>query len=288
MKLILNYNLFNEKLGIVDGLENLANNIVIGLENNKEFIYQGEYNNKNITIRCIVSPRIKADAALIVNNFKENKFTIKIKDKNSPKLKYFILHELKHLDRKMRTGKYDYETLLINFLKISDDYEFLFKKSGKDLLYVIIYYTSQEEFESYYTNIYYELKDMISETMTKEEKKKIIDDYLNRQEVFSVFKLLHNNEFDINILFKNKRSLNFFLSEIESLFKSFSHDGNIFGSYVSDFKKIKTLLKSLYWYLKNDDDEIKINKTANEINNMVNLSVRKNYKKFYRLYTLLI
>jgi len=46
MKLILNYNLFNEDLGIVDGLENITNDIVIGLENKKEFIYQGEYNNK--------------------------------------------------------------------------------------------------------------------------------------------------------------------------------------------------------------------------------------------------
>lgn len=283
MRLITKYSLF-EKMGIVSELEKIADDIIEKFKTKDEFTYTLKYNDEMITINCVFNKNLESNGNIVVKSFNDKIFTLNVKNKNA---KSTIIHELKHIDRKVRTGKHNYHTVLdSSFDKLSKSYEHLFR--DRDTLHSILYYTNPEEFESYYNNIFYDIKEEVSKLSDNNEKRKTIDRLLNKEEIFQIYKFFNNIDFEISLLFKNKKSMNFFLSELSKVISTYSPEENrITFNRPNNFKKLVNLLKSFYWSIENKDD-IKSNHLEDEINKIVNKSVKDNYRKFYRIYSLLI
>lgn len=280
---IKNFNSFiSENLGIVHGLEEIAKVIIDNLSKSKYFEYKFQWNGEHVTLFCIFDLNIKNDGSFIVDSFEERTFTLKLKylDKN------LIIHELKHLDRSISLGtinnKHSSFDILDHLMEIQiPRYEHLFKlKNGPYILTNIIYLSNPNEFESYFNQYYHILKDMITNDMSKSEKIKIIDDFLKNTQIFVIYQYYYKNKFDINLFFKDELSTNEFFKKLRDIFDSFNSNKKI---TLSKSEIFFNRIKRIFTNKKN----IKLDSEVKNINNMVNNSIMKNYKKFSRLYTLL-
>lgn len=279
---IQKYNSFIESLGIVSGLEEISKVIIDNLSKSKYFEYKFKWNNEDITLFCIFDPNIKTDGSLIVDSFEERTFTLKLKYIDNS----LIIHELKHLDRSISLGtinnKHSSFDILDHLMSIQiPRYEHLFKlKNGPYILTNVIYLSNPNEFESYFNQYYHILKDMIKKEMNRDEKIKIIDDFLKDTQIFVIYQFYYKNKFDINLFFKDEGSTNEFFKKLREIFDSFNSNKRI---TISESEILFNRIKRIFIKGKN----IKLDSEVKNINNMVNNSIRKNYKKFSRLYSLL-
>lgn len=185
-----------------------------------------------------------------------------------------ILHELKHIDRIVaRDYKPDYYYFITNIgTEVAKKYPRLFlKKYDRNKLIDCLYYFTPDEFESQYNDIFYRLKDLITDEMDNVEKQIIIKDFLNKQEVYLCYEFFYNKgEFKFRDFFKTKRGLNIYINVLDTKFKQFKS-----GENYRDWKNIT-------YDNKNPDKMIQL------LEYKINKVLFKGYKKFHRLYTLFL
>lgn len=246
----------NEKLGIVKGLSEMADIILDGLSDSDYFLLETEYLGETIKINCYIEDIKDLDGLFRVDG--EREFTIKISKLD----KFVIIHELKHLDRAIRTGLKTDPHFYINHIGsyVAKKYRMLF----------------QNEFESHFNHIYHEL-DAITSDLKDHEKRKAIDKYLSESHIYLVYKNLYKKNFNISMFFKNNKSTNLFLNILYETIEKFSKKED---HYIKLGSVFKNTIKNIF---KKEDDNIQ----KNDINYYINKSIKKNYKKFSRLYTLL-
>lgn len=285
MKKIKSFNNFiTEKLGILTDLEKMADTILNELSKKDYFRYKTSYLGKDITIHCFLKKSSdyykELSGSFSIDDGQNFEFTIKIDELS----KNTLIHELKHLDRAMRRGMKTDTYFYINHIGryVSKEYGHLFKDKNKaEILIETFYYCNPDEFEAYYQDIYYEIKEMIEEGMSKKEKTEIIKENLENKDVFTFFKHFYENEFNLEDFFKSKKDCNIFLRDFFYRQELFFNQKD---ETISNLDKVKSWFKSniLNKFLKDQkvDVEIKF------FNYYINKVVKNNYRKFYRLYAL--
>lgn len=275
--MIDNFKIFNEKLGIVSGLETIADDIISYFENNKKSFY-----NKQIEIADI-----KTNVTIFLNKdytnpsffVDEGKFKIRLVNLS----KEVLIHELKHLHRYIKlniSSNIDWSrwTITSNVLdKLSSKLSHLFKeKDSGNAIYILIYFADQNEFESYYNEIYHKIKNTIPQNLDREDKIDFIKKELENDPIFRVYKAFYKKDLDMDKFFKSEKHKNIFLSEVENLRNNIK-DGMVIPR---PFIKFSTWIKSL------TNKSYPKQKIEKEIIKMVRNSIDKNYKKLYRIYAL--
>jgi len=287
MKKIKSFNNFlNEKLGVLSGLEEMADVILKELSDKNYFKYKTRYLDKDITIHCFKSKDSdiykELSGSFSVDDSEKFEFTIKISDLS----KSTLIHELKHLDRTIRRGMKTDTYYYINHIGryVAKQYGHLFtNKDNAEILIETFYYCNPDEFEAYYQNIYQDIKDLMFEGMTREEKIETIKSVIENEEIYTFFKHYYNNEFRLEDFFKTKEDCNFFLKDFiyrQELFFNQQDDT------ISNLDKIKSWFKSNILNKFTKDE--KINPGVKELNYYINKIVKRNYPKFGRLYAIFI
>jgi hypothetical protein len=272
-----------EKLGILESIGDIADTILNGLSENKYFKFKGKYLDKNITIHCFLTKLRKENlqGSFSVDDVDNFEFTIKISELKRPTL----IHELKHMDRAIRRSMKTDTYFYINHIGryVAQNYSNLFRnKDSAKILIETFYFCNPDEFEAYFQNIYEEIKEIIEENMSREEKISIIKQHLENEEIYQFFKHYYNNSFKLEEFFKSKEDCNFFLKEFFFYHEAFFHEIN---TGISTFDKIKSWFKSNFFNKIFKDEST--DKSFKEFNYYINKIVHNNYKKFGRLYSLL-
>lgn len=243
MNNIDSYKLFLEKLGIREYLSGMADDILLNLKKNinqktgnSYYEYNGEFNGKPIKVDCYYikssaySTRIgTANAHMEIEKPQSGfcEFKIVTSDLN----KSLIIHELKHLDyyvsrqsepKMLKVPRSGSDKLLKAVNMATYKFPFLIKSAPT--LLSILYYSDKNEFESFFSAIYYELKEMISGIISREDKRKKIFDFLNIHPCYIVLEFLHKKKFDIKKCFRNNRDMNLYLNYVNDILDSVDKD----------------------------------------------------------------
>jgi hypothetical protein len=281
MEDIKTYNEFlYEKIGINDDIEKLSDIIIEKMKNKNYFSYETNYLGKDITIEFFLKRIDKTRNAYISVTDKEN-YVFKIVLKSLDKI--LIVHELKHLDRMIRTkfkrDDFFYTNRASQFL--SKHYWFLFKDKLSSLIFsTIFYYSDQDEFESQFHDIYMTIKENLHVNMDKEEKFLLVKNTLINNNMYEYYKYVYENDFNLLDWFDSKKSCNIFLNDLSLKQKLLRNNMDII---------ITRKDKIGYWFtskigkiLKNDKS---VDESYKKIEKHINDIVKKNYKKLNRLYS---
>lgn len=278
-------NYISERLGIVSNLEPIADHVIEKLRIRNYYELKTRIRDCDVTIEFYLLPNLDNSGSFRTEDLDEKVFKIKLKTLNKPT----IIHELKHLDRVLSKNikkgvKYESESIMTHITNfVTKKFSHLFKdKLSSEMLSLVIYYSNPDEFESYFNGIYYQIKDKIVEGMSKEEKVKIIKDELESEAIYIFYKHFSRNEFEMRYFFKSNRDMNQYLSEYKRFLEVFTKQKTesitVWSNLFSYFKKwIGSGLK-----------DVEADKYYQEFNKKVNSSIQKNYRKFNRLYSLLV
>lgn len=274
-----------EKLGVLQGLRPIADEILEKLKDSSYYKWTGNYLGRDITINCFITP-IEARNREYVGIFQvQNAKTFEFKIKLATLDRSTLIHELKHMDRKIRRSmKLDtYYTLENVGTHLAEKYPHLFyKKDSCQLLIDTLYFCNPEEFEAYYQNLWEDIQILITDDTTREQKVDIIKKVLDDEAIFIMYRFYYSNEFDLRDFFKTEEDCNFFVKELLVRQELFVSDKDW---HITKFDKFKSWLKSniVNRFVKSTKEDTSVIK---EINYYINNCVQKNYRKFSRLYTL--
>ena len=279
-----------EKLGIESSIEILADKLIEKFKKETKFSFETDIFGENILIECEYSKSVINDTSKpmlagvrpfydIENNNKCNIFDLYTTTLDRP----VIIHEVKHIHRFVKNQKQrDY----INHAgqKTVSDYKHYFHtKNIAELFYDMVYYATNNEFESYYHEFYYEIEILIKKNPNK-DKRELIKNFLEGEYIYQYYKYFYEQPFDLKLYFKNRNNMNNFLDKMSKnivLYKDIDVDRMNSSKKEILISKIKKLLKL--------DTNIKDhNKLEKEINNKINKMVKIGFKKFQRLYTLFL
>lgn len=284
MEHLKSYELY-EKLGINKDLEDLVELCKKELEGKTNYVVRTNYKGKDISIIFKIKEIKERLGFFTVINEEKNIFKIVINSIDTDNLS----HELKHLDRTItrnyKIDKYgDYR--IVNKISLKD-YPFFKNEDFKEILEILIYLYDPDEFESRYVGMYHDLKKIIKENMTNEEKRNIIDKYLKNSDLYYFYNLFYNEPFKIEKFFKGNRNLNFFIKTLFNNIKKYKEENR---ENLPEYNKYNLLYKNISIYFKNIflKDEKEISKFVKIFNNDINKSIRKGYRKIFRLYSIFI
>lgn len=260
-------------LGLTHYLFDISLDIFNKLKNEKEFYFDTILRNKNVKIKVIYNRFLKNNLAYCkILDYDNLVFEIGLKKIS---LKY-IVHEIKHIDRIiLRNNKLDSNFYLRTVGKdVINKYKFLIKNS--QVLWFTLEYIDDSEFESSYNEIYIGLKDKLENCLFK-DKLEIINNYLNNNNVYLLYKHYNNNGgFDINEFFYKEKDKKRFVKILT----------NKINEFKNNYYKWNDLKHKLLFYLNFDKCDISTIKFFNNINYNINNKISKGYKKFYRLYSI--
>lgn len=277
-QLISDWKKFNEKLGIVYDIESIADDIIKGLSKKNYFEWKGKFRGKDITIECYLMNLEKETSAKFQKVDKENNI-FKISTENLKKST--IIHELKHLDYYLRAGEKEHDYLTHITKALTKVYTHMLK--DPEIFYWIIYLTNQNEFESYFNEFYWELKEKFDgKDLSRNEKRDLIDEYLKEEPLVFVFSHYYKRGFDLKSVFKSNREANKFLSKTIQTIKDYKKG----KADIDKWDILLTKFTSLFRKFRKDE-EID-NSLVKDIEMMINKSIKRNFKKISRLYTLLL
>lgn len=287
------FNPMNEKLGVVDGLEEIAEEIIEEIKRRQteygplsykrnQCNIKTEWRDQEINLNFILDSNLKSAGSFRVDG--ENEFTIMSKDLD----RITIIHELKHLDRSVSKKSKRSKISKIKALSgpVSAKYKHLLKHSyqgdNSSIISDVIYYSNPDEFEAYFNELYSDLKSKL-EGVDVSERRNFIKNYLDITEIYIIYRYLYNNKFDISLFFKNNRNANSYMNEINKRVKEMS-DVNTIKMKTNKVNIILDKISKFVMALGKDED---VSKDVKKINNYINYQIGKNYPKFHRLYTLL-
>jgi hypothetical protein len=285
MKIKSFHSFINEKLGIVNELELVADHVLSKLKEKKYYELETNIRGYNVTIEFYLLENLDVSGSFSTVDLDKKIFNIRLKRLN----KSTLIHELKHLDRvlvrNVKKGfKYESESIrthITNF--VTKNYKHLFNKThDAEMLSLVIYYSNPDEFEAYFNGIYHQIKDNISDKMSKQEKIDLIREELEDEAIFIFYRHFSKSKFDIRNFFKSNRDMNQYLNEYKRFLESFTKQK-------TDRVSVWNLLFSIFkkWYGSQLKD-VESDKYYIDFNKKINDSISKNYKKFNRLYSLLV
>lgn len=227
MKKIKSFNNYiSEKLGIVSYLEPIADHVIEKLKDRNYYELKTRIRDYDITIEFYLLSNLDNSGSFGIVDLDNKIFKIKLKTLN----KSTLIHELKHLDRYLSKniktsiywGQEGIMTHITNF--VTKKFKHLFKdKDIAETLSLIIYLSNPDEFESYFNGIYYKIKYKIVDSMSKEDKMKIIEEELKGEIIYAIYKFYSKNEFDIRKFFKSNRDMNQYLKEYKRFLEAFNN-----------------------------------------------------------------
>lgn len=298
---ILKFDKFNEKLGVIEGLDEIADRIMNRLSETDEYEDSVEINGEEIKFtvkmvrdnpvyvaRCIASPKDGIQLLLTPGT-----------------TKYSIIHELKHLYQHIQNGYKRNRIDLLNAInhRLDKKFNYLINKDDAENLIGVIYLANQHEFEAYYNQYYYHMKETLEEyqkknsiTLSEKDRKGFVNAYLRQTHIYNMYNKIYNDpynpEFSVASVFKTKAGANKYirkLLEYEKSAKKFHDDGTYWvDPEIDKAEKYQILhkIKDIYhkWI---KDDELDASSIKN-IDDEIRRSVKRNYKKFHRLYTLIV
>jgi hypothetical protein len=277
-------NFINEKLGIVDFLEEIADDVIKKLSNKNYYQLKTNWRGKEVTIDFYINKGFINTGSFKITDIDNLEFEIRLKKLS----KSTLIHELKHLDRTITSNlskkiKYDNRSIITHITNfVTKNFSNLFKdKEAAEFLSLAIYYSNPDEFESYFNGFYNELKTEINDSMTKSEKRKIIENKLNSEAIFIFYKFYYSKPFNLKDFFNNNNNLNTYLKEYKR-YLGFFLKGK--AEIIGTTKIVLTIINKIINRLKKDESPDPL---YHEINKIVNQSIQRNYRKFYRLYALL-
>lgn len=285
MNHIIKYNNFIfEKMGIINELEIISDDIISKI-NDKEYLkYEMNYLGFNIIINIYVlyDKKLLGDFQVEllgdfqVENSDKFEFNIRLNglDKST------LIHELKHLDRCIRRNFKTDSYFYINHIGslIVKNYKFLFKsKDDIELLLDTFYFCNPDEFESHYHNIFNDIRNELK--LNNDNEYNTIDNIIKNEYIYKLYKYYYENKFDLLDFFNSNSDCNIFLDE-------FIKRQDLF--YNKKDEKITKNDKIKYWF-KSKINKIIFNDEINksllkQINYYINKHIQNSYKKFYKLY----
>jgi len=255
----------NEKLGIIDEVETLSNelfNKLINIKNGKKYQFVIDDDIINIEVNNEKLEKINAYALFIPN--KQNNNIAKILIKTDLK-KNYLFHEIAHFIRYKKLGN-KIETIKRNLLNSTNKTKYYI--NNFETLIEMIYLSDESEMNSFIHEIYYSLKKEYDISLNK-------NDFFQNETNFDFYKnMINYNIFedlkDINI----KQKQQFF-----NILSGFITTNNNF------FNKIKHYYKIIF--NKYNDNEIDINIFMNKLQNIINKKGYEYQKRIHKLYDLI-
>jgi hypothetical protein len=289
--MITKFKLF-EKLGINEDIEKLSNELIDAFKLNikkgvNEFIFETNYLDQNITIICKYVKKLKENtqASFLTIDYKNRIFKIITTSLS----KETFIHEIKHLDRKLKNPNDDFIYLSYIGRQLLDKYSFLVKSKYKNIIDYIIYWANPDEFEAYYHQYYYTLKKLTNKVDSNEEKRKIIDKFLSDKMMYNTYKEFSHNNFDLRVFFKSNRALNEYIDKYMKHYETLDKEKNIYYKWLNEDSFFSLYIKPLFNIFKKEKDLTEESKTfVKKFNKLINYNIMKNWKKFHRLYTLIL
>lgn len=279
-----------EHLGIEQNIIKICEDVLKHLQQSDTYTLKTNLHGRDITVNFIYNTKQATQSGIALDSFleytdvKNNIYTIKIGNLRLSD----IVHEFKHLDRAIRKNMKVDPTHYLNFVgrDVLTKFRFLLdtKDVGKDILIGCLYLIDPNEFESYYHGAYIDIKEMIKPNMTKDEKIKIIDDYLNNLDIYIMYQQFVNyGGFEFELYFKNKKSMYEYLDtlyiKIDQFYENLPEYDNWF----------KYQIKSIYNLLtKKENKYKKYDGIVKWIDMIMNKTINNGYKKFHRLYTIFL
>ena len=139
------------------------------------------------------------------------------------------------------------------------------------------YFCNPEEFESQYHNLSYDIKNEIKSDNTN--KYNTIRNIIENEYIYKLYKYYYESSFDLLDFFKSKKDCEIFLEEFIRTQDLFYNKSDY---EIKIIHKIKNWFKSkINFLIKN---EIKNKNLLKQFNYLINTHIKKNYKKFFRLY----
>ena len=197
-----------EKMGILTSIDPIVDDIIKEFNKKSHFIFDTIIDNKKVKIECELTDNIKNIAHIRLLDKEESKFLLQTTTLNRSTIK----HELKHIHylvvRNFKNQKLYHLSQQIVDLK--------YKKVIKyfDCFKSILYYSSPDEFESYFNDMYEELLVL---TKDKNDKKEIIDNYLKNNELYIIYKAINETNFSIESWFHNRKFLSDFINDYDNV-----------------------------------------------------------------------
>ena len=277
MNHIIKYNNFIfEKMGIINELEPISDDIISKIGDKEYLKYEMNYLGFNIIINIYVLYDKKLLGDFQVENSDKFEFNIRLNglDKST------LIHELKHLDRCIRRNFKTDSYFYINHIGslIVKNYKFLFKsKDDIELLLDTFYFCNPDEFESHYHNIFNDIRNELK--LNNDNEYNTIDNIIKNEYIYKLYKYYYENKFDLLDFFNSNSDCNIFLDE-------FIKRQDLF--YNKKDEKITKNDKIKYWF-KSKINKIIFNDEINksllkQINYYINKHIQNSYKKFYKLY----
>ena len=279
-----------ERLGMNESLYELVDKVIDSFDEPNKIYSRIAFNHrgKEIMIDCYLKPLLRDDknvkAFIRYDGVDQYHYMFSLYltkfDRSD------ILHELKHMDRRIARNSKDDPYTYINCVGsfICKHYKHLLtdgKAAGmlEDALYLI----NPEEFEAHYSGCKEELDLLINDKQSREEKIEIIKNFLNDKGFFLYYSIFYNRAFDLSIFFKNNNDLNEFLTLYSTYSDRLRTGGN---TSINNLDVLKSKINKFFKFFKKDDKEI--NKKLKEINFYMNKQIKVGYKKIFRLYSLYV
>jgi hypothetical protein len=270
-----------EKLGILTELEWLATIIQKELQDENYFQYTGQYLGVSITIDCYKNKTTDDyTGSLGVESKRDYHFKLTTELADFPT----ILHELKHMDRKIRRKMKVDTHFWINHIgrDVIRQYPHLFKsKSLLEILLDTFYFCNPDEFEAYFHSLKADLDIITQSTQDPKLKFDLIDSAIKDEEIYQIFKFYYKNPFDLRDFFNTTADCNFFIKEFFR-FQQLHADEQT--TKVGKLDLLKSWFNSTILNKIRPDE--KEDSQVKQFNFYINKIVKNNFKKFSRLYVI--
>ena len=276
MKYIL-YSKQFESLGVSSYLDSIIDQVKKNLSSESpEYILDTSIRNKKVRIKFIYSQGSEKYKGQDINSYAqllnpdpENiEFLINLGDLTEQS----IIHELKHVDRAISRDLYVDFYYYINHVgrDVIDNNQDLFKtEEDYEYLNSAFYLINPDEFEAHFNDLYKELSNKITKETSHSDKVKIIDEDLKNADIYLIYKEMSKGDIFLEDFFKERQSLNYFLSLFSLKMDQFIEDDPEYDNWGIKPEVVNMSSMELY------------------INNLLIKQSKKGFKKFSRLYVLL-
>jgi hypothetical protein len=269
-----------ESLGVVSEIDDIVDLAKDNLEKgNKEYNLKTKLRDKNVEIQFVHNQDSEEYKGTSLHSY------VQLLDADPSNLKFLIslgdlkkstiAHEVKHVDREVARNLIANFSYYLNHVgrdAVEKMSHLLKDEESSDILYLAFYLINKDEFEAYYNEFQREIKEMVTTDMSKEQREKVIKDYLGEQDIYILYKDIDKKGgFNLESYFKDKSAMLQYLSAFNVKMDEFIEDKT---EEYDDWEKIKT----------DDYTPSGISKLAKKVNHHLTKIAKEGLKKFDRLY----
>lgn len=264
-----------ESLGVSSYLDPIVDLVKKNLSDNKEYTASVKMHGRDVKIHFVYDidsefykgQKLESYAQLMNPDPDNIEYLVNLGTLNDSS----IIHEIKHVDRDVaRSLTTDFHYYLNHVGRdVIENYPGGFKsEEDSDYLSTIFYLVNPDEFESNYNDLYKDLGRIISNDLSRIEKRQKIKEFLEDTDFYNVYRDISSGKFSLESLFKDKESLNYFLSLFSVKMDQFIEDEPEYNDWSIDIEVL-------------DMEKMKI-----YIDKLLYRTAIKGFKKIHRLYSL--